>query len=239
MSRQSGLHEEFSDWLGGRRIGANDDPPRDLALHAAGCDRCLRAANAIDSLAAIDVGAAPALPFGRPAAHRDPGGIPAVARYAIAGTALVVLVGTAAFGSSLFGAPNRGEERVAAETFDEGVLGGVPESSDPTPTTSPSPTPTPSDRPSGEPSASADPSDDDVAESAAPRPADPQPTTRPLPTVTPTRAPTAAPSATPAPSDSATPTPLVPVPTPTPIATPLPTLDPTLIPSPSESAGVP
>ena len=35
MSRQSGLHEEFSDWLGGRRIGANDDPPRDLALHAA------------------------------------------------------------------------------------------------------------------------------------------------------------------------------------------------------------
>ena len=54
------LHDEFDAWIS---AGANEDPPRDVALHASGCDICLRLAASFDALAAVDPGLAPAPPL--------------------------------------------------------------------------------------------------------------------------------------------------------------------------------
>ncbi len=51
-------HAPFESWLASGAIG---DPPRDSALHATVCKRCLRLVAARDALAAIDIGRA-ALP---------------------------------------------------------------------------------------------------------------------------------------------------------------------------------
>ena len=55
------LHDRFDDWLA---AGAEGEPPRDLAVHASGCDACLRSLAAVDSLQAIDIGEAPLPPLG-------------------------------------------------------------------------------------------------------------------------------------------------------------------------------
>ena len=55
-------HARFTDWLEG--IGA-DDPPRDLAVHAAVCMDCQELIAAVDALTAIDTAMA-GIPQARP-----------------------------------------------------------------------------------------------------------------------------------------------------------------------------
>jgi hypothetical protein len=54
------LHDEFDLWIA---AGGPAELPRDVAIHAWGCDECLAIAHAIDSLRAIDVAAAPRPPL--------------------------------------------------------------------------------------------------------------------------------------------------------------------------------
>jgi len=82
-----GLHERFLAWL---EAGAQDEPARDLALHASVCLECARWVAAHDALAAIDPGRAP-LPPSRPAAIALPGGPRRTARLAAAVSLVVVL----------------------------------------------------------------------------------------------------------------------------------------------------
>src|SRR5688500_20028148 len=89
------LHDRFDDWLAG---GAEGEPPRDLAVHASGCDACLRSLAAVDSLQAIDIGAASLPPLGTVA----PAGRESLARtlrYAVGAVAVVLLGGSVAIGA--------------------------------------------------------------------------------------------------------------------------------------------
>ena len=214
MTRKPELHELFADWLSGRESDAAEDPPRDLALHAAGCERCLRSASAIDTLSVIDVGAADAPPL-RVAAIDERGRLLRVARYAVAATALVLVAGSVAIGSSWLGSVRPTDSTGLGPTPSEGVLAGVPSA------TTRSPTPTPSASPSGRPSPSARASESPTDEPAAPTFVIPVPTDQPPPPPPPTAAPTVAPSAAPPP------------PTTTPIPTSPPTATPTLPPPPT------
>lgn len=201
------LHRLFDEWLA---AGAEGEPGRDLALHASGCEECLRAIAAMDSLQAIDVGAAPPPPSMRVSSGSRPGSGPGGAGY-VAGVIAAVLVGIgfAVGASGLFplrdagtGTEDTGLRSPAGE-----VLGGGPSdraslepaSEDPSP--SPSPTPSPTAEPSPSEEATA-------APVVAPPPAPlvtPAPQPLPQPTPAPTAAPTVAPS-TPAPTPTAAPT---------------------------------
>lgn len=228
MSRELALHEGFAVWLGRTgTAGAAEEPPRDLALHAAGCERCLRAASAIDSLQAIDVGAVklPELPSWRGATVRGPAPVVQVARFAMAGAVLVLVGATVAIGASWLGAARGNDPAAVLDPSGGGLLAGEP-------TDAPSATPdsTPVDGPSlsDEPTPS-------IAATDPPRLATPAPTRRPLPTAAPTIAPTPLPppSATASPPPTAIPTP-PPAPTPTP--SPAPTPEPTPTPTPDDCA---
>ena len=220
MTRNPDLHELFAEWLSARESDAAEDPPRDLALHAAGCESCLRSASAADTLSVIDVGAAEPPPL-RVVAIDERGRLLRVARYAVAAAALVLVAGSVAIGSSWLGSVRPSDSADQRGTQGEGVLAGVPSA-----TTSPRPTgtPRPSRSPSERPSSSARASDAATDEPTAPPFVLPEPTDQPP--LTP--APTVAPSVTPAPTRTAAPTPPpTPVPTPTPIPpTPTPTLTP-------------
>lgn len=225
MTRTREPHERFAEWLAARGNRADEDPPRDLALHAAGCERCLRAATAMDTLRLIDVGAV-TLPPLRVVVNGDGcGKLVRVARYAVAATALVLLAGSMAIGSSWLGAIRPTDSTGLRPTTGEGVLAGVPSTS-----ATPRPTPTASASLSARPSPSARASDA-PADDPAPTFANPDPTFQPPPPPPPTVAPTVAPSATPVPTRTAAPTPTsppTPIPTstpPPPTPTPTPTLD--------------
>ena len=227
MTRGLELHDLFADWLAARAAGAAEDPPRDLALHAAGCERCLRSAAAVDTLGAIDVGAAALPPVRVDAMGDHHGGLLRLARFAVAGAALVLVAGSVAIGSSWLGSVRPTDSADQRGTQGEGVLAGVPSA-----TTSPRPTdtPRPSTSPSQRPSSSARASDAPIDEPTAPPFVPPAPTDQPLPP--PTQGPTVAPSVapTPTPTRTAAPTP-PPTPAPTPTATPVPpTPTPTLAP---------
>ena len=231
MTRSLELHDLFADWLSARAGGVAEDPPRDLALHAAGCERCLRSAAAVDTLGSIDVGAAALPPVRVDATGEDHGGLLRLARYAVAGAALVLVAGSVAIGSSWLGSVRPTDSADQRGTQGEGVLAGVPSA-----TTSPRPTdtPRPSTSTSQRPSSSARASDAPVDEPTAPPFVPPAPTDQPLPP--PTQGPTAAPSVTPAPTRTAAPTP-PPTPAPTPTPTPIP---PTPTPTPdTDGDGVP
>jgi hypothetical protein len=219
------LHERFVDWLAD---GAEGEPPRDLALHASSCEDCMRAVAAIESLRAIDVGAAPLPSFRRVAQGRPrPFGI---ARVAVGGLAVILLAASIAIGASGFfrATPPADEPPASAE----GVLAGVPsnDSTDrratDTPTPSPSASPTPSPSPTDSPSL-------DEATAAPPPPAPPTAAPQPPGTAAPQPPRTAAPQP-PAPTVApATPAPPPPTPAPTaPSTVPSPSA-PTPIPSPS------
>jgi hypothetical protein len=228
------LHARFVDWLAD---GAEGEPPRDLALHASSCEDCMRSVAAVDSLRAIDVGAAPLPPLHRVAEDRArPIG---VARVAVGGLAVILLGASVAIAASGFfrATPPADEPARSAE----GVLAGAPSPDNTdrpvrdTPTPSPSASPAPSASPTVAASLEAT-----AAPAAAPAPAPPQPapgTAAPQPprTAAPQPpAPTAAP-ATPAPTaPPPQPTPSIVVPPPT--ASPSPT--PTLIPLAACSNGV-
>ena len=226
MTRNPELHELFSEWLSARESDAAEDLPRDLALHAAGCERCLRSASAIDTLSAIDVGAAEAPPL-RVVAVGGRGGMLLVARYAVAAAALVLVAGSVAIGSSWLESVRPTDSAGPRPTPGEGVLAGVP-SAIATSTPSQKPSASPSERESP----SADPSQAPTEVGGAPTFIIPAPTYRRLPR--PDHRPEFAPSSTP-PPPTATPIPTSP---PTPIPTPTPTLAPTPTPTPACSDGV-
>ena len=233
MTRSPELHDRFADWLSALTSGAADDPPRDLALHAAGCERCLRAASAVDTLGAIAVGAA-ALPPMRVDPIGERGGLPRLARFAVAGVTLVLVAGSVAIGSSWLGTVRTPGSADRAATPGEGVLAGVPsatESPRPTRTATPRPSTSPSERPSPSAQVSDGPTDEPAPTFAAP-----EPTYQPPPPPPPTPRPSVAPSVTPAPTLTAAPTPTAPPPTPTPPPSPTPTPTPT--PTPACSDGV-
>lgn len=235
------LHDRFNDWLA---AGAEGEPPRDLAVHASGCDACLRSLAAIDSLQAIDIGAASLPPLGMVApAARD--SLSRTLRYAVGTVAVILLGGSVAIGASglLRPAPLGSDQE--ARSPGEGVLAGVPSASATSQT--PSPTPSASAKDSPAPSASAtDEPPTAVLPTAAPQvlphsTPGPQPLGTPRPTAAPTRTPTptAAPTATPIvtpppPTQSASPS--IVVPTPTPTLEPTPTAAPT--PTPQCSDGI-
>ena len=228
MTRTPELHERFAGWLAARSAGSDEDPPRDLALHAAGCDRCLRSAAAVDTLQAVDVGAAALPPLRIDAIRDERGGLLRVARFAVAGAALVLVAGSVAIGSSWLGGVRPSDSADQRTTPGEGVLAGVPTA---TVTPRPTPTATTTPSPSRRPSASASASEEPTEEPVAPTFANPQPTDQPPSTPPPTAVPTGAPSPTPAPTRTAAPTSTpAPTPVPTPPPTPAPTPTPSLTP---------
>ena len=196
------LHERFADWLAG---GAEGDPPRDLAIHASGCTDCMRAVAALESIQAIDAGAASMPPL------RAVGSEPVVAlgaaRVAVGAAAVILLAASVGIGASGW---FRSADPVAeASSTPAGeVLGGGPPSR---PTASVAASPSPTKRITGTPSPSASPAATTAA-TAAPTQAPPPRTAPPPP---PTDEPTPAPPSTPAPT-SPPPSPTSPPPAPTP-----------------------
>jgi hypothetical protein len=230
MKRRPELHERFAEWLTARSAGNEEDPPRDLALHAAGCALCLRSAAAVDTLDAIDVGAVAPPPL-RIDPKPERGTLLGVARFAVAGAALVVVAGSVAIGSSWLTGIRPGEG-TADRSPGEGILAGVPSAAvSPSPTSTARTTPSPSRDASPSLSTGDVPSDEPVA----PTFANPQPTDQPPSTPPPTAVPTGAPSPTPAPTRTAVPTS---TPVPTPVPTPPPTPTPTPVPD-TDGDGVP
>ena len=210
----SDLHEAFEAWL---VRGARDELPRGMAVHASGCPDCLRAAGALDALAAIDPGAADMPPM-RIHTGREPRRralLPVMATAAV----VVLAIGTGVVaGRALLGSAATDDAAAASPTVREGVLGGQGGSvwsagASPSPTAGASPTPTATPSPSS--SVGTGPSGPDPTTGVDPPPVTAPPST-PRPTPTP-RATTPAP--TPTPTDQATPIPTI-APTPEPTAVP-------------------
>jgi outer membrane biosynthesis protein TonB len=223
------LHQLFDEWIVSGAVG---EPGRDLALHASGCEECLRAIAALDSLQAIDVGAAQPPPLVRLA--RGDAGSPSVGGGTMGGIVVVLLgIGFALGASGLLAPPpetGAGPEPSDPRSPAGSVLGGGPSARTPISTASeePSRSPRPTPSPTDEPSASPEPTPAPVV---APAPVTPAPRTQaPQPLPQPTPAPTAAPTAVPPPP---TPTPTA-APSSTATASPLPTLPPD-----SDADGVP
>lgn len=204
-------HRRFAQWL---ETNSDEDPPRDLAVHAAVCAACQQRIAALDMLTAIDptlAGMPPVLP------------VPVVVWPRTVGRAAVVVGGVAALTVVGIGSWRLMEASnlvgPAVESPTQAVLGG---------TGAPAPTPPPSMPASPQPS-SEEPSSEQPPTAqpsvVVPPPVIGQPTPPPVqPTVRPTvratgtpRPPTPAP--TPLPTSSPTPT------------TPTPTLEPTPTPS--------
>lgn len=242
------LHERFRDWL---LAGAPGDPPRDAALHASACDRCLADVAAVDALLAVDVvgAAVPALSAGDPRPIPGPG---IRALRALSGVAAVgLLVVAVMIGAGALRDDGAGPGAAVAPTDSpdgEGILAGTPAFTPLPSATALAPSPSASASERAEPSE--DPLASDVAATAAaptqppfvapPPPAiTPGPTIRatPRPTTAATPVPTAAPTAPSTPAATAAPTtPPTPAPTPQPtvVPTPPPTAEPSA-PPPSEA----
>jgi hypothetical protein len=226
------LHDRFDDWLA---AGAEGEPPRDLAVHASGCDACLRSIAAVDSLRAIDIGAASLPPLWAVArASRDS---LARLRYAVGAVAVVLLAMSIAIGASGLLRPTEVGSDPGVHSPAEGVLAGVPSAQATSqqrsakPSASASESPAPSAAPTVEPTAiafaTAAPLQVLPHSTPSPQPPTPQPTAAPTrtpaPTLAPTAPPTAPPTVTPSPTPSASPSIVVPTPTPTPSPEPTPT----------------
>ncbi|MDP9271498.1 MAG: hypothetical protein M3P14_11115 [Chloroflexota bacterium] len=206
------LHERFVGWL---LAGAEGDPPRDVAIHAALCPECGHWIAAQDALAGIDPGRAP-LPPSRALAQAAPGWRPVV-RLAAATGSLLVIGGVGALGASqLMGSQTGTTQEVLAAT-------GTPEATARAPTglggkvtagaaasqTEAASSPTSTTRRAPRPTRSA----------SATKAATAHATSSSAVTTKRTSAPTATPRPTPAatPTDTPTPTPAA-TPTPTPVA---------------------
>ena len=114
-------HTRFRDWL---VVAGADEPPRDLAFHAAACEECLRAAAVLDSLRSIDLGHAsqPSSAAATLPAEEFGGRMPLWA-VAVLGVAVILAAIAVIFG------PDAGEPGVGAEpSAVEDVLGGEPSS---------------------------------------------------------------------------------------------------------------
>jgi hypothetical protein len=226
VSRDPELHDRFGEWLLARGIDVAEDPPRDLALHAAGCEHCLRSATAFDTLAAIDIASAALPPL--LAARRERGTLVRLGHYAVAGAAIVTLGGSVAIGTRWLNDPPPIGAEPSLRLTGEGVLAGVPSATERTsPTASPTPSLSPSATPSPSQSTDAPPEATSGPGTPVPLPTSRPPST-PSPVVTPTPTPTAkTPAPTPTPTPAATPPPTEsPSPIPTPTPAPSPTDDP-------------
>jgi hypothetical protein len=231
----SELHERFREWL---LAGAPGEPPRDAALHASACDRCLRDVAAMDALFAVDVAGArlPLLPDAAPGPTRTAGVRALRALSGVTAVGLLVLAAMIGAGALRENTSGSGVATDPTQSPDgEGILAGGPTF---TPAASAS-VAAPSSIASADESAGAteEPAASDAPGGATPTqppfvapppPAvTPGPTTAitPLPTSAstpvPTVVPTASPTATASPTVAATPIP-TPVPTPPPTATPPP-----------------
>lgn len=202
------LHDRFEDWL---TDGADGEPPRDLALHASTCDGCMRAVAVVESLQAIQVGAAELPPLrvggGRPRPFR-------VARMAVGALAVILLAVSIAIGASGMLSPAPSADAPAASTAERVLAGGptaraTDRSPTPTPSASATPTPSPSATPTALPEPTAAPAQPPAPRTPAPQP--PPPTEAPPPP-----APTAAPPPPPPTAPPATPSPSIATPTPSP-----------------------
>lgn len=238
------LHSRFSDWL---ERGTAGELPRDVAVHASGCEECSRLAAAFDSLLVVDVGAAQ-LPPMRPTAERAARPMAVRVARVASGVAAVAFLATAvAIGAGSLRGPEVADARPSSSqpAFAEGILGGQggsasSASASPTGTPSPSATPSPTATPDRSTTAAPAPTPTPATVVAPPPPGGggvPQPppaTTRP--TVRPTTAPTT-PSPTP-PTQTVPPT-TAPTEAPTDTPVPTPTSDPTPPPTPAppESPG--
>ena len=236
------LHEKFREWL---LAGAPGEPPRDAALHASACDRCLADVAAVDALLAVEVAGAelPIIPVGEPKPMLGPGTRAVRTISGAAAVGLLVLAAMIGAGSLREDSAGPGAAMNPTESpGGEGILAGAPSLTPAASAIAATPSPSASATESAVPSE--DPLASDVATAAAPTQppfvappppaippgpttaATPQPTTAvtPLPTAQPTPAPTAVPT-----------TPATPEPTPEPTAepTPIPTAEPPP-PSPSE-----
>ena len=205
-------HRRFAEWL---ETNSDDDPPRDLAVHAAVCVACQQRIAALDMLTAID----PALAGMPPDLPVPVAGWPrTVSRAAMVagGVAALTVVGVGSWrlieASNLVGP--------AVESPTQAVLGG---------TGAPEPTASPTIP------ASAQPSSDEPSRSEQPPTAQPSVVVPPPPIIgqpTPTPAqPTVRPTVRP----TATPRPPTPTPRPTAVPTPTPTFTPTPEPTPTPS----
>jgi hypothetical protein len=199
-------HRRFQEWL---VAGAQDDPPRDLAVHASVCPGCRQSVAAFDLLADVDPGRASAPP--QMTAAPPPGRLVSSLRLAgIVASVLfaAVIVGLGASQLIALSRADRGPVANATQTPDQVVLAntGTPQpSADVTPsspgsTLTPLGTPAPTEKPGG---------------SATPRPAGsprptPKPTSAPTPVPTPVPSPTSVPTASPTAAPTPTPTPPVP-----------------------------
>jgi hypothetical protein len=209
-------HGRFAAWL---LAAVDDDPPRDLAVHASVCSACQFEIAALDMLTAIDLSRAGMPP---PRAIHSRGRLGAVGRVAVAvsGVAALAAIGVGGWRLAEAGGLMSG---AASEAPTQAVLGntGHPEAA-----------------PAASPSAGASITPEESSGPPSPSPAA-TPGTVPLPppaVVTPR--PTAAPSRTPRPSiiiSSPTPAPTE-EPSPTPIPTPVPTLEPSPTPAPAAAA---
>lgn len=206
-------HRRFAEWL---ETNSDEDPPRDLAVHAAVCPGCQRQIAAIDMLTEVDTALA-GIPQGRP--------LPASGSLMTAGRAGIVVAGVAALMAIGIGSWRliQASDLVlgpAVESPTQAVLGGT---GAPEPTASASPSP------------SAQPTEGDVTPSASaptqPPVVAPPATVGPLPPVQPTVQPTQRATATPRPTRTPAPT-AVPTPIPTAVPTPIPTAVPTPTPKP-------
>jgi len=202
----------FAEWL---ETNSDDDPPRDLAVHAAVCVACQQRIAALDMLTAIDptlAGMPPVLPVRVAVWPRTVGRAAVV----VGGVAALTVAGVGSWrfieAANVLGP--------AVESPTQAVLGGT---GAPEPTLAPS-IPGSTQPSSGESSTAEQPPTAQPSVvlpppiSGQPTPPSVQPTVRPTarPTATP-RPPTPTPAATAAPTASSSPTP---TPSPSPTATP-------------------
>jgi hypothetical protein len=219
-------HGRFAEWL---TAAPDEEPPRDLAVHASVCRGCQRQIAALDMLANIDPGRA-----GLPPLRALPTGSRwrTASRVAVAMAGVLAVVAIGIGGWRLLEAGGLGS-RPTEESPTQAVLGntGEPEGSldsSPSPSAAASATSSTAGSPAGSTAASATASAPVSPPLATPAPLPiSQP---PAATARPTVRPTVNPTASPRPSPSRAPTPS-PTPQPTPEVTPSPTPEPTILPS--------
>jgi hypothetical protein len=203
-------HRRFAAWL---LAAADDDPPRDLAVHASLCRDCQLEIAAFDMLTAVDLGRA-GMPPPRALSDRRRLATPGRVVAAVSGAAAMAAIGVGGWRLADAGGLGGG---LASEAPTQAVLGntGHPETPPASPSGSaPATTKEPDRSPSPSPSATT---------GSVPPPLPPTATQRPTPRPTPTPRPSIIVSSP------------TPVPTPRVTAAPSPTLEPTPEPTPDTS----
>ena len=209
-------HGRFFAWL---LDGAQGEPPRDLAVHAALCTTCMDWVAAHDALHQIDVGRAP-LPPSHATAIPRPAGLSQAGRVVAAAASMVLVGGAVILGASqiLAGRSGNGQDRAGGVLAASGSPEPSPWAASELASASVSPTGSPSATPDETPQLTEPPA---TAYPVIPGTAHPFGTIGPS-TGTAASSPPASAAATPTPTATPTVSP-TPTPTPTPVETPTPT----------------